>query len=74
MIAEEPRNMLALNNRGVILHRLGMYAAAEQTFLDILREDDANANAVVNLGSMYIEQYNMHNTEELLGRYGKCLS
>jgi len=74
VIAEEPQNMLALNNRGVILHRLGMYAAAEQTFLDILRQDDANANAVVNLGSMYIEQYNMHNTEELLGRYGKCLS
>src|SRR5712691_11684374 len=74
VLAEEPQNILALNNRGVILHRLGMYAAAKQTFLDILRQVDANANAVVNLGSMYIEQYIMHNTEELLGRYGKCLS
>jgi len=39
VIAQEPRHVLALNNKGVILHGLGMYAEAEQTFLDSLYQD-----------------------------------
>ena len=36
IIAQEPHHVLALNNKGVILHSLGMYAEAEQIFLEIL--------------------------------------
>ncbi len=74
VLAEDPEHMLALNNCGVILHRLGRYPEAEQMFTDLLRHDAANANAVVNLGSMYIEQYNIRQAEALLGQYGQCLS
>ena len=48
VIANEPHNMLALNNKGVVLHGLGMYAEAAQLFVEILRQDDTNANAVFN--------------------------
>jgi len=74
VLAQEPHNVLALNNRGVILHHLGMSAEAEQTFLDILRHDNANAKAVFNLSAVYIEQYGIGNTENLLEKYGSCLT
>ena len=52
VLAQEPHHVLALNNKGVILHSLGMYAEAEQMFLDILCQDNSNANAVFNLASL----------------------
>src|SRR5215475_1651814 len=59
VIAQEPHHVLALNNKGVILHSLGRYAEAEQMFLDSLYQDNNNANAVFNLASMYIEKCNI---------------
>src|SRR4051812_42038449 len=74
VIAQEPHHVLALNNRGVILHGLGMYAEAEQTFLQSLDHDNNNANAVFNLISMYVERYNIGSAEYIITRHGDCLS
>jgi FkbM family methyltransferase len=74
VIAQEPQHVLALNNKGVILYSLGRYNEAEQTFLDVLCEDNNNANAVFNLVSMYIESYNIKSAENILIRYGNCLN
>src|SRR2546427_720204 len=74
VIAQEPHHVLALNNRGVILHNLGMYAEAEQTFLDILCQDNNNANSVFNLISMYIEEYDINSAEDILTKHGNCLN
>ncbi len=74
VIAQEPRHVLALNNKGVILYGLGMYAEAEQTFLDSLCQDNNNANAVFNLITIYIEKYNIDSAEDILIKYGNCLS
>jgi FkbM family methyltransferase len=73
VIAQEPHHVLALNNKGVILHSLGMYAEAEQMFLDSLDQDSNNANAVFNLVSMYIEKCNIDNAEYIIIKYGNCL-
>jgi Flp pilus assembly protein TadD len=54
VIEQEPYHVLALNNRGVILHDLGMYAEAEHIFLTSLCQDNNNPSAVFNLASMYI--------------------
>src|SRR5262249_9926989 len=74
VIAQEPYNVLALNNKGVILYGLGMYAEAEQTFLEVLCQDNNNANAVFNLISMYIGKYDIKSAEDILIKYGNCLS
>jgi FkbM family methyltransferase len=74
VIAQEPQHVLALNNKGVILHGLGRYAEAEQTFLEVLYQDNNNANAVFNLVSLYIESYNIKSAEDILIRYGNCLN
>ena len=74
VIAQEPHHVLALNNKGVILYGLGMYAEAEQTFLEVLCQDNNNTNAVFNLISMYIENYNIKNAENILIKYGNCLN
>jgi Flp pilus assembly protein TadD len=66
VIAQEPHHVLALNNKGVILHSLGMYAEAEQIFLDILDQDNTNACTVFNLASLYIEQYNIKDAESVI--------
>jgi lipoprotein NlpI len=74
VIVQEPHHVLALNNKGVILYGLGMYAEAEQTFLEVLYQDNNNTNAVFNLISMYIENYNIKSSENILIKYGNCLS
>jgi FkbM family methyltransferase len=74
VIAQEPHHVLALNNRGVILHGLGMYAEAEQIFLDVLCQDNNNAHAVFNLVAMYIDRYNINSAEDVLSKYISCLS
>jgi FkbM family methyltransferase len=74
VIAQEPHHVLALNNKGVILHGLGMYAEAEQMFLEVLCQDNNNANAVFNLISMHIENYDVNSAEDILIKYGNCLS
>jgi FkbM family methyltransferase len=74
VIAQEPHHVLALNNKGVILYGLGMYAEAEQTFLEVLCQDNNNTNTVFNLISMYIENYNIKSSENILIKYGNCLS
>ena len=51
-----------------------MYAEAEQAFLSILEQDDENANAVFNLITIYIDQYSLNNAEDVLVKYGKCLT
>ena len=73
VIAQEPHHVLALNNKGVILHSLGMYAEAEQIFLDILDQDNTNANTVFNLASLYIEQYNIKGAESIIVNHKSCL-
>ena len=73
IIAQEPHHVLALNNKGVILHSLGMYAEAEQLFLEILYQGHDNTNTVFNLISMYIENYNVKSAENILTKYGNCL-
>ena len=74
VIDQEPHNVLALNNRGVILHSLQRYAEAEQACLSILEQDEANANAVFNLSTIYIDQYRLNSAEDVLVKYGKCLT
>ncbi len=74
IIEEEPYNILALNNKGVVLHALMAYAEAEQIFLNILRQVNSNDNAVFNLITLYIDQYNIRTAEDILLRYGACLS
>jgi len=74
VITQEPHHILALNNKGVILHSLGMYTEAEQTFLEVLSHDNHHASAVFNLISLYIEKYDIKSAEALLIRYGNCLS
>ena len=74
VIAQEPHHVLALNNKGVILNSLGMYAEAEQMFLDILCQDNSNANTVFNLASLYIEQYNIKSAEYIITKYSNCLN
>src|SRR5262249_19780931 len=74
VIAQEPHHVLALNNKAVILHGLGMYAEAEQIFLEVLCQDNSNANAAFNLISMYIESYNIKSADDILIRYGNFLS
>ena len=66
VIAQEPHHVLALNNKGVILHGLGMYAEAEQIFLEVLCQDNNNANTVFNLISMYIENCDVKSAEYIL--------
>ena len=74
VIVQEPQHVLALNNKGVILYSLRRYGEAEQTFLDALRQDNSNTNAVFNLVSMYIESYNIKSAEDILIKYGSCLN
>lgn len=74
VIAQEPHHVLALNDKGVLLHSLGRYAEAEQIFLEIIYQDNNNSNSVFNLVSMYIESYNIKNAEYIIMRYGSCLS
>jgi FkbM family methyltransferase len=74
VIAQEPHHVLALNNKGVILHGLGMYAEAEQIFLEVLCQDNNNANTVFNLISMHIENYDIKSAEDILIKYGNCLN
>jgi FkbM family methyltransferase len=74
VIAQEPHHVLALNNRGVILHSLGMYAEAEQMFLDSLCHDTNNADAIFNLVSLYADTYNIKNAEDIIIKYGNYLS
>ena len=73
VIAQEPHHVLALNNKGVILHGLGMYAEAEQIFLEVLCQDNNNANTVFNLISMYIENYDVKSAEYILIKHGNYL-
>jgi FkbM family methyltransferase len=73
VIAQEPHHVLALNNRGVILHSLGMYDEAERMFLTSLCQDN-NSNAVFNLASMYIEKYNIQRAEDIILKYSHCLN
>jgi FkbM family methyltransferase len=73
VIAQEPHHVLALNNKGVILHSLGMYAEAEQIFLDILDRDNTNTSTVFNLASLYIEQYNIKGAESVIISHKSCL-
>ena len=73
VIAQEPHHVLALNNKGVILHGLGMYAEAEQIFLEVLCQDNNNANTVFNLISMYIENCDVKSAEDILIKHGNCL-
>jgi FkbM family methyltransferase len=74
VIAQEPHHVLALNNKGVILHGLGRYAEAEQIFLEVLCQDNDNANTVFNLISMYIENYDIKSAEDIVTKYGGCLN
>lgn len=74
VIEQEPQNLLARNNRGVLLHSLGMYAEAERTFLEVLAQDAAHANAVVNLITLYLEQGRFSHVEAVLHQHGQCLS
>src|SRR5947208_16851177 len=74
MIEKEPYKILALNNKGVVLHALREYAEAEQIFLNILRQVNSNDNAVFNLITLYIDQYNMRSAEDILLKYGACLN
>ena len=73
VIAQEPHHVLALNNKGVILHSLGMYAEAEQIFLDILDKDNTNTSTIFNLASLYIEQYNIKGAESVIINHKSCL-
>jgi Flp pilus assembly protein TadD len=66
VIAQEPHHVLALNNRGMILHSLGMYAEAEHMFLTCLCQDNNNPNTVFNLASMYIDEYKIKMQKTLL--------
>ena len=50
-----------------------MYAEAEQIFLEILYQDNSNANTVFNLISMYIENHDIKNAENILTKHGNCL-
>jgi Flp pilus assembly protein TadD len=69
VIAQEPHHVLALNNRGVILHSLGMYAEAEHMFLTGLCQDNNNPNTVFNVASMYIEEYNIKSAEDIITKF-----
>jgi FkbM family methyltransferase len=74
VIAREPHHVLALNNRGVILHSLGMYAEAEHMFLASLGQDNNNPNTVFNLASIYIEGYNIKSAEDIIIKHGYFLN
>ena len=74
VIAKEPHNLLALNNKGVILHGLRAYTEAEQIFLGILLQDNSNASVIFNLITLYIDQINIRTAEDILLKYGACLS
>ena len=74
VIAQEPHHVLALNNKGVILYSLGRQAEAEQIFLEVLCQDNDNANTVFNLISMYIENCNLKSAENIITKYGDHLS
>ena len=49
VLNDEPANLVALNNRGVVLHSLGRYPEAGLTFSQILRQDGGNQDAICNL-------------------------
>src|SRR5215813_2019671 len=70
VIAQEPHHVLALNNKGVILYSLGRYAEAEQIFLEVICQNNDNANTVFNLISMYIENCDLKSAENIIVKYG----
>ena len=74
IIEKEPYNILALNNKGVVLHALRSYVEAEQIFLHILCQVNNIDNAIFNLIALYIDQYNIRTAEDILLKYGACLS
>jgi FkbM family methyltransferase len=51
-----------------------MYAEAEHMFLTSLGQDNNNPNTVFNLASMYIEEHNIKNAEDIIIKHGYFLN
>ncbi|MGE3536954.1 MAG: FkbM family methyltransferase [Candidatus Tectimicrobiota bacterium] len=73
-LTQEPDNVQALNNQGVVQHHLGLDEAAEQSFLAVLRQTTPYARAIVNLVTHYLSQYRIAEAQTILRRYGDALS
>lgn len=74
VLAKQPDNMNALNNKGVVLNSLGRYEQAVQIFSEILHKENRNANAVFNLISNYFALGKWQEAENILFEYGHFLA
>ncbi|CAN2047651.1 O-antigen biosynthesis protein [Candidatus Magnetomoraceae bacterium gMMP-1] len=55
IVEEEPTNISAFNNLGVIAHKLSQMESAEKFFLEALSFDPNHLNAHMNLADVYME-------------------
>ncbi|MBW2557916.1 MAG: FkbM family methyltransferase [Deltaproteobacteria bacterium] len=73
LLEKDPDNVFVLNDKGVILNRLGRYGEAIQLFLVALQKDKNNSNAAFNLIANYIAINNLVKAEAVLEEYRHCL-
>ena len=74
VLEKDPDNIAALNDKGVALNTLGRFQEAIQTFSEVVSKDNRNANAVFNLISNYSRIGAWEKAENILVKYGHCLS
>ena len=73
LLQREPDNMVVLNDKGVVLNRLGRYEEAIQLFMVALQKEKNNSDAAFNLIANYITIGNWEKAEAALGKYRHCL-
>lgn len=70
-VADQPQSARAHIKLGMVLHGMGAVGKAEQAFERALELDDQCAEAMVNLGGIYVERLDFAKSVELNRRAGE---
>lgn len=74
VLEKDPHNVMALNDKGVVLNQQGRFHEAIGAFANVLLKDNQNGNAVFNLISNYFAVGQWEKAESIVKDYGHCLS
>lgn len=69
----DPDNVSALNDKGVVLNKLGDYEGAIKSFSEVIKREKNHQSAIFNLISNNISLGNLKNAEEILDLHGQVL-
>lgn len=74
VLERDPKNIAALNNKGVVLNTLGLYEEAVSTLEGVIRAERENTDVVFNLVANLFVLKKLDRAEEILVQYGHHLS